>query len=146
MKMHVQIRLARDEDADAIHVINRDALGYQYSLDKTRIHLNILLRSDQDRLFVACLDNTVVGYIYGAHYECTYDDPMKNIMALAVLPQYQGLGIGRMLLEALENWAKQEHCAGVRLNSGVQRSSAHQFYQHCGYALRKTQKNFYKIF
>ncbi len=144
--VNIQIRLAREDDADAVHAVNRDALGYPYPLEKTRICLKTLLHSGQDRLFVACLNDAVVGYIHGAHYECTYADPVKNIMALAVLPQYQGLGIGRMLLEALESWAQAEHCAGIRLGSGVERAGAHEFYKHCGYKLRKIHKNFYKIF
>jgi GNAT superfamily N-acetyltransferase len=134
-------------DTEAIHALNRDALGYPDSLELTRIRLSALLQSDRDRIFAACLDDdSVAGYIHGADYECTYADRMKNVMALAVFPRCQGRGLGRAWLSAVETWAWEDCCAGVRLDSGAERRGAHQFYMHCGYLLRKEHKNFHKVF
>ena len=139
-----EIRLARIEDAERLCLIDSEALGYDYPLDKTKKQLETLLSSPFYRFFVAVEDGKVIGYVHGADYDCLYADPLKNIMALAVLPEYQGLGIGRALLAAVEGWAKETGCAGVRLVSGMNRTHAHGFYAHCGYSLRKEQKNFIK--
>ena len=55
------------------------------------------------------------------------------------------MGIGRRLLEAVEEWARAEGCAGVRLVSGASREGAHAFYRSCGYDGGKKQLNFKKM-
>ncbi len=56
-----------------------------------------------------------------------------KINGLAVLPAYQGRGIGRALMEAMEQWGKEQGLSHVLLNSGVKREAAHGFYRHLGY-------------
>lgn len=140
------IRPARETDAKGIWKINADSLGCAYDLEKTKIQLSTALGRPYYQFYVAEWQGKVVGYIHGGDYLCTYVDPLKDILALAVLPGCQGLGIGRLLLNRLEEWAKEEGCAGVRLVSGYNRTDAHRFYLHCGYTDRKDQKNFIKLF
>lgn len=142
----VEIRLATESDAHSICEINKSAFGYEYPEDKTRERLIYILSKPADKIWVACVDGLVVGYIHGADYECTYSDSLKNIMAIAVDEKYRGLGIGKQLLMAVEQWAREDSCKGVRLVSGFNREKAHDFYLHCGYIHRKDQKNFIKIF
>lgn len=139
-----EIRPARIGDAEQLCLIDSEALGYDYPLDKTKKQLEKLLSSPFNRIYVAVEEGNVIGYVHGVDYDCLYSDPLKNIMALAVLPEYQGLGIGRALLAAVEGWAKETGCAGVRLVSRMDRAHAHGFYAHCGYSLRKEQQNFIK--
>lgn len=142
----VEIRECRAEDSQRIYEINKYAFGYDYPPDKTRVRLEQILARPTDRVFVACVDGFAAGYLHGCDYECTYSDPLKNIMAIAVDERFRGMGIGRALLESLEDWARDCGCCGVRLVSGFNRTHAHGFYQHCGYTLRKDQKNFIKYF
>lgn len=140
------IRECRISDYKRIHDINQYSFGYEYPLDKTKERLSEILKRPTDKLYVACIDESVVGYIHGSDYECTYSDPLKNIMAIAVEEAFRGKGVGKALLNAIENWAKECNCCGVRLVSGFDRTNAHVFYLHCGYINRKQQKNFIKLF
>ena len=140
------IRACTISDYAPIHELNQNAFGYTYPLDKTKIRLEEILDRQTDKLFVACIDDQDVGYIHGSDYECTYSDTLKNIMAIAVDERYQGHGVGKALLGAIENWARECGCCGIRLVSGFDRTGAHAFYLRCGYIHRKQQKNFIKIF
>lgn len=140
------IRDCAADDYKRIYEINKHAFGYDYPLEKTKTRLVEILQRPTDQIFVACVEDKVVGYIHGSDYECTYSDSLKNIMAIAVDEQYRGQGIGKALLSAVEDWAKESCCCGVRLVSGFDRTKAHEFYLHCGYSLRKQQKNFNKLF
>lgn len=142
----MNIRIARTEDVMQIHEINRTSLGYDIPIELAKERIDYILKKDSYRIYVACINEKVVGYIHGGDYDCTYSEPLKNILALAVDEQYQGCGIGKQLLLAIEQWAKEEGSIGVRLVSGFNRVDAHQFYLHCGYNLRKEQKNFIKYF
>ena len=66
------------------------------------------------------------------------------VIALAVLPGAQGRGIGRRLLEACEGHVRASGGTFVRLNSRMERTEAHGFYEHLGYACPKVQKYFRK--
>ena len=54
---------------------------------------------------------------------------MFNVLGLVVDAQEQGHEIGAQLLSALEENAKARGINVIRLNSGVQRHEAHQFYE-----------------
>lgn len=140
------IRNAYIEDVQDIQKINSSAFGYEYGLEETKNRIFCILKKPNDVIFVAEADNCAVGYIHGSDYDCTYSPPLKNILTLGVLEEYRGRGIGRLLIERLEEWAKEDKCAGVRLVSGFNRADAHNFYLHCGYTDRKDQKNFIKLF
>lgn len=141
-----QIRWALPEDAAAICRINQEALGYAYDEASTRLRLAWLLPDPTQAVFTAICRDRAMGYAHVCEYRGTYFDPLANIMALAVLPEVQGLGIGRRLLQAAEDWAQNRGLAGVRLNSGMARVGAHAFYRRVGYTLRKEQKNFIRYF
>lgn len=140
----MQIRECTIGDFERVHFLNSTAFGYEYDLEKTKLRLADILSRKTDKIYVACVDDTVVGYIHGSDYECIYSDSLKNIMAIAVDEAYRGKGIGKVLLLCIEEWAEACGCCGVRLVSGFNRTGAHEFYLRCGYTNRKQQKNFIK--
>lgn len=146
MENGIFIREARAEDCVRIKELNRDALGYDYPVDKTERNLRLLLLKSSEKIYVAESGGFVLGYIHATDYESTYHEGLKNIMALAVDEKYRGLGVGRKLLLAAEDWARSQGNSGVRLISSFPRTEAHKFYLRCGYMLRKEHKNFIKLF
>lgn len=140
------IRSAKMKDFQDIHRLNKEGLGYDYPVDQTKRRLRTVLSMPTNMIFVAEIDEKVVGYIHISAYECTYCDSMKNIQALVVDESYRKHGIGQELLRTAEEWAKFTGAKGVRLSSGSNRLVAHQFYTGCGYTYRKMQKNFVKFF
>jgi len=141
----MMIREAKPTDAEYIQQINNQSLGYELDLKTTTIQLTKILSSTNARIFVAELENQVIGYVHGCDYDCTYALPFKDVKALAVSVEYQNMGIGKKLIKQLEKWAKADGCDGVRLVSGIARIEAHEFYLRCGYQERKLQKNFFKL-
>ena len=138
------IRECALSDAQALSRLNRDELGYDYSPELTSEKLNLLLSSASDKIFVAEADNTVIGYIHANDYDLLYAPHMKNIMGIAVSSSYRHCGIGRALLQKVEEWAISTGAESVRLVSGSERKDAHEFYKKCGYVQNKEQLNFRK--
>lgn len=143
--MNIQIRQCDISDVEAIYELNARELGYDYPKDKTEEKLKQLLESDKDKIFVALIDNDVIGYIHANDYDVIYAPHMKNIMGIAVSSGSRKKGIGRALLSAVEDWARESGACGVRLVSGAARTGAHEFYRHCGYSGDKQQINFKKM-
>lgn len=144
--MEWTVRKYQTEDAQSIWELNTKELGYVFSLEETEEKLARLTNNPSHCLLVAEMQGKVVGYIHGNDYEVVYMPSFKNIMGLAVAKDYQHQGIGKSLLMALEQWAKETGAKGVRLVSGGERFATHQFYEKCGYQKKKMQANFRKEF
>lgn len=141
------LRDLKAADVEAICVINKDALGYEFSPEETASQL-AKLSKDSHHFLLGYEDDTsheLVGYIHAEVYESLYSKPGFNILALAVLPQSQGRGFGRDLLEGLEKETKRRGYEFIRLNSADHRLGAHAFYERVGYTCDKVQKRFIKL-
>jgi GNAT superfamily N-acetyltransferase len=55
------------------------------------------------------------------------------IPELVVLEKYQKQGIGKNLINACIEIAKDKKCHRIRLESGNRRKESHQFYKHLGF-------------
>lgn len=142
--MNITIRQATISDAIAIQILNRDEMNYDCSIELTTEKLNKLLNSQSDKIFVAVWDNNVVGYIHANNYELIFAPQWKNIMSIAVSSQHKRKGIGKALMNAVEQWAKDEGASALHLVSGETRLGAHEFYKKCGFVSKKKQLNFKK--
>ena len=134
-------------DSEAICDINKEALGYTFSPEETASQL-AKLSKDSHHFLLGYEDDTsheLVGYIHAEVYESLYSKAGFNILALAVLPQSQGRGFGRDLLEGLEKETKRRGYEFIRLNSADHRLGAHAFYERVGYTCDKVQKRFIKL-
>ena len=62
-------------------------------------------------------------------------DHDKNLVVhrLAVHPSQQGKGIGRMLMDFAEQWAKDHHYDAIRLDTYSQNTRNQRFYMNRGY-------------
>ncbi|MGX7150754.1 GNAT family N-acetyltransferase [Enterococcus ureasiticus] len=140
------IREAKLEDIEAINQLNTYPLNHAYPLEDAKEQLSYLLSSPVNKLFVKEIDGTVVGYVQLSEYVCTYGPNLMNVMALVVGEDLHGKGVGKSLLNYSEQWAKENGAQGIRLNSGVERTEAHKFYEHQGYERVKNQVNFRKLF
>ena len=76
------IRQAEITDAEDIYYINKTSLGYDYDLDKQRKNLKSVLNDKTQVIFVADIDNKVVGYIHLTSYDVIYTDTYKNCLGL----------------------------------------------------------------
>ena len=141
------LRDLKATDVASIHEINKDALGYTFSPEETASQL-AKLSQDSHHFLLGYEDDTsheLVGYIHAEVYESLYSKPGFNILALAVLPQTQGKGIGKTLLQGLEKETKRRGYEFIRLNSADHRLDAHAFYERVGYTCDKVQKRFIKL-
>ena len=140
-KPKLEIRRARPTDAPAILKLIL-FLGHQIDEKGVRRNLTRLAKIDETP-FVATLDRTVVG-LCGVHRTLTphRPAPLGRVSILVVSEEVQGQGIGRMLVEAAEQWMRDHGCEMVEVTSNDRRAEAHAFYRHLGY--ERTSMRFVK--
>ena len=141
------IRNIKIEDVEAIQRICNISLGYSVSIERVMRQIQ-KLSEDVNHHYVYVYEDEVlqkvVGFVHAEVYESLYSYAGLNILGLAVLPEFQGKGIGKELMHHLELKAKDNSVSFVRLNSADYRVEAHKFYESIGYVCDKIQKRFIK--
>lgn len=121
-------------------------LGYPISEVAVKKNLARILKDADHEFLVFELGERVTAFIEAEIYAPVYaEQVMLNVLGLVVDEKNQRQGIGAQLLNALEEKAKAREIKVIRLNSGVQRHEAHQFYEHQGYTSNHSQKRFLKF-
>ncbi|MCR5166800.1 MAG: GNAT family N-acetyltransferase [Oscillospiraceae bacterium] len=143
--MEITVREIQEADSAAIAELARTSLGYDCDEELVN-HRIISLKNDNNAMFCAEYDGEVIGFIHAHIYEVLYFDTMINILGLAVSEKYRRMGAGSLLLKRIEEWGRERNVKGVRLNSGGQRTWAHEFYRKAGYDNEKVQMRFIKNF
>ena len=143
--MNINIRRCMISDAHRIYELSMKELGYKFSEEQVEANVRRLIGVPTSLILVAESGDEVVGFIHASNHEPVYAPPMKNILGLAVDPEYRKNGLGRMLVEAVENWARETGAAGIRVNSGANMDSGLRFYKALGYDYIRTQYKFKKM-
>jgi GNAT superfamily N-acetyltransferase len=127
-----QIREAKPADAPRLVALISE-LGHEIDVASVRKNLTRLKKLGELPL-VAALDEAVVGLV-GRHLMVTIHRPQSvgRIPILVVTAEARGREIGRMLVEAVEQWCRGEGCALIEVTSNDRRADAHAFYRHMGY-------------
>ena len=137
-----KIRPAKPSDAKALRALI-EYLGHQ--IDEKAVRKNLArLAKHKEMPLVATLDKKVVGLI-GIHKMVTIhrDAPVGRIPVLVVAKEAQGHGIGRMLVETVEELLRKAGCKLVEVTSNDRRAEAHAFYRHMDY--ERTSLRFVKV-
>ena len=142
-KRLINIRKAQISDAGAICKISCHDLGYDCDegLVKTKLQN---LDDKREVVFVAENNGKVTGYVHAEIYNTLYCEPLINILGLAVSSDFHRNGAGKRLMKEVESWAQEKGIGAVRLNSGISRKGAHEFYRRIGYDNEKQQIRFMK--
>lgn len=103
--MEMVIRPATAEDTPAL-VRLMQVLGYTWQEDQLREHLQNLQRNQSEVLLAVNEDQPqqVIGCVNPLVDMRLAEGGVGEIVSLAVLDEYQGLGAGRLLLSAAERW------------------------------------------
>jgi GNAT superfamily N-acetyltransferase len=141
----VTVRLACAEDAGHIAVLCHQ-LGYPSSQEAVRRRLDRILQDEQHVVYVAVRsDGRVVGWVHVYVRQLVVAEPQAEIGGLVVYEDDRRRGIGRLLMEQAERWARQKGGWAVHVRSNVVRKGAHAFYARIGYSNVKAQQVFHKV-
>ena len=135
-------------DTPEVAEICKAALGYDVDVENVKKQIEKLTNDKNQHIIIGYEDETtrkIIGFVHAQVYESFYSDLGLNILGLAVNPDFQGRGIGRKLMNELENYAVDNNISFIRLNSALKREEAHKFYEHIGYICDKVQKRFIKV-
>ncbi len=150
----MKIRMANENDIDNInkllfqvclvHHKGRPDL-FKYGAKKyTDEQLKVIINDKNTPVLVAADENDCVqGYAFCVFQEHIDDNILTDLKTLyiddlCVDEEYRGKHIGKMLYEAVIEFAKKNKCYNVTLNVWSCNESAEKFYKSCGMKTQKT--------
>jgi N-acetylglutamate synthase-like GNAT family acetyltransferase len=137
------IRRAKISDAPRVAELS-GTLGYPAETEAMARRLTDILAHETHAVFVAETAGEVVGWTHGAEQEMLEFDRRCEILGLVVGAAQRGQGVGRRLVEAVEDWARTRGLDDVSVRSNVVRLESHPFYERIGYVRVKTQHAYRK--
>jgi GNAT superfamily N-acetyltransferase len=138
------VRRAAATDAARLAVLSAE-LGYPAPAEALADRLDSLLRRDSDIVLVAeRADGGVVGWVHGSEQLLLESGRRCELLGLVVDGRHRGLGVGRLLVTAVEQWAWERGLDQMAVRSNVTRSESHPFYERLGYVRVKTQHAYRK--
>ena len=137
--MKAAIRSAEAADA---HQISRLCLqlGYKSEEEALRERLSVLLPQADQAVYIAwSQENEVIGWIQVCEVNHLMEDRFAEVVGLVVADKWRNQGVGALLMETAENWARQKSLNRIWIRSNVKREKAHNFYKRLGYKEIKKQ-------
>jgi GNAT superfamily N-acetyltransferase len=127
----VEVRHGTVDDADAVcDLAGRLAESFPFAPDRFHDSYAALLSADDACVLVAVNGDAVVGYLLGFCHPTFYaNGPVAWVEEILVAPRLRARGIGRALMQALEQWATRRHCVLAAL--ATRRAAG--FYAALGY-------------
>jgi GNAT superfamily N-acetyltransferase len=132
------IRIASESDlADILRAYAESGIGGEdaYTVEEARSQFALLGRYPSYRLFVAEAD----GVFAGTYALIILDNLNKRgakaaiVEDVAVLPSFQGRGVGRAMMEHAREESRAAGCYKMALSSNLKREAAHAFYDSLGF-------------
>ena len=137
---HVTTRNANGEDIKELTLLMNE-LGYFTTLEEMRGRFSKISAHPDYKTIVAISNDEVVGMVglaKGLFYEKI--GGYLRVLALVVKQSSRGMGTGKALLTAAENWAKEQGLMTVLINCGNrhEREHAQKFYHEMGYDIKSS--------
>lgn len=124
----LSLRLARLADADSIANLSRDLIEYGLNWRWTPVRVAASIRAANVNVLVASMHEEIAGFAI-----MRYGDDDAHLDLLAVAPPYRRNGIGRQLMEWLEECAIVAGIFNVDLEVRAGNEEAQIFYNRMGY-------------
>jgi len=139
---NITLRDAVEKDLEQIHRIESDLYPKPWTFNFFRIMFHI----NEELFIIAIDDEEIIGYAVGeVEKRGKRDTPRKagHVMNIAVRSQYQGMGVGTMLLDEVENRFLNKGADIAYLEVRESNMRAQQVYRHRGYEYVRTVENYY---
>lgn len=136
----MNIREAEIKDIVALTDLMNE-LGYETTADEMKTRFTNIQNHPDHKTFVAVVNGQIAGMAgMTKNYSYEQNDIYIRVIALVVNHAFRKKGVGKVLMETSEAWAKEIGANAVLLNCGnrEERTAARQFYQKIGYEIKSS--------
>ena len=137
-KQDVELKLARVRDAQRIALMSRDLIEFDLPWSWTAPRVAAHIRSSESNVLTAWMDGRLVGFALMQYFA-----EHAHLNLLGVEPAYRRFGIGRRLIEWLEETARVGDIFTITLEVRAGQQGSRTFYRTLGYREDKYIPGYY---
>ncbi len=134
--MDVNVRKMHMKDVDFVYGLEKTVFGS--SLEKKMLYDEILY-NDMAHYYVMTYGETRVGYV-----GLWVTRPNAEIINIAVLPEFQGRGYGKRLMQKAVSICQEQQVELLSLEVRKSKEAAIKFYLGFGFEIKHVRKNYYQ--
>lgn len=118
--------------------------NHRFDYDLFQDSLNKVSTDPNSKILIAREDDQIVGYVQ--IYKCNLIgfETFYEVAQLLVAEEKRNQGIGKKIMQRVEEIALSENITTLKLSSQVHRTRAHLFYEELGYVYYKVSKFYQK--
>ena len=131
------IRKAEINDVKDLSEIFIEFTGENSDTIAMKKQIEVISKNPNYFVAIACDGEKAVGTAMGVvcYDLCGSCKQFMLIENVAVLPAYRGKGIGKLLMQAQEEFGRKNNCKYIILVSESKRIESHKFYESIGYSI-----------
>ncbi len=129
------IRNVQPKDFNEIYLL-LEQLWPDQNLNKEDLFDIYQLSMSNEAEFTRCYvsDGKILGFVAGNFQNAFYRAGKLCYVAVLVIDsEHRGAGIGAKLMDNIKEYAMQNNCKAIELESGFRREKAHAFYEKYGF-------------
>jgi hypothetical protein len=127
-------RILTKNDIEDIAILGQQ-LNPRLTLEQIRTYLLQMFDFETYRCFGVFLNDKLIGISSAWTTVRLYSGKQLEVDNVVIDSSQQSRGLGKMLFEFIENWAKKNEYKTIELNTYVQNSKSHKFYYNLGYSI-----------
>lgn len=137
----ITIRSIKENELLALSQLYQELMGQQTNQLKLEQVYRTIQHNEQYIILGAFDEEQLVGSLMGIICHDLVGDckPFMVIENVIVSPVVRRQGVGKKLMQEIENMARQRDCYYIIFVSGEQRKEAHQFYERLGFKDEKVE-------
>ncbi len=134
----MKLRPFRISDLDTLYMIDQGCFppGISYS----RTELGRFIAHRQSRTWVAEEGREIAGFLVANRHP---SQPLAHIITIDVIEPARRRGVGRALMDAVEDWAREQRFKAVALETAEHNLAAQKFYAARGYVIHEKLEHYY---
>lgn len=130
---HVEVRPAVESDATSISLLIKE-LGYDFDTPSIMAKISLAESDPRSCAIVAVADERIVGVISVIMFTVFEEQGyVARITSLIVTSKSRDRGLGGLLVEAAEEFARDRHCVKIEVAGSEHRERSRSFYEARGY-------------
>ena len=130
----MEIMKATAKDLDAAYKLMCELEEEELPFEAFRKAYLLNLDNPDKEYFIAAVEGIAIGFLsLAVDYRLFCADRIVTIDELVVAKEHRSVGIGKELLSAADEYAKDKGCSFFCVTSATRRERAHKFYENNGY-------------
>ncbi len=132
--MIVTIRKAEEKDYKDLMKLYNEFVGEDRYSNNDNDSFKQILNSPTANMFVAEAEGRLIGFsTCSTRFLVRYPKQIMQLDELFVVKEFRKHGVGKRLVETIEEKARDLDCFKIYIESGIKHADAHKFYEALGY-------------